>query len=87
MLPLRLRLLLVAGGLAGLTVPACAVDSGPKLSFDAAPAADAAPLPDGAAPLADATPACTNAELNVAETGHHQPRYDKTDNGGAGFLP
>ena len=88
MLLLRLRLLVAGGlaGLAGLSVPACAVDSGPKLSFDAAPPPDGAPLPDGAAPLADATPACTNAELTVAETGHHQPRYDKTDNGGAGCM-
>ena len=73
-------------GLAGLMVAACAVDSGPQLSFDAAPASDAAPLPDGTPAAADATPACVDAELTVAETGHHAERYDYTNGGGAGCL-
>jgi hypothetical protein len=82
-LSLRLRLLAFAG-LVGL--PACAVDSGPTLSYDAAPPADAAPVPDGAPPPIDATPACTDAVLEVAETGHHAARYDYSNGGGAGCL-
>jgi len=74
-LSLRLRLFLGAG-LAGLMVAACAVDSGPGVSFDAAPA-DGAPVADGAAPVADATPACVDAEAQVAETGHHPSDYDR----------
>ena len=83
MLPLRLRLL-VAAGIGWL--PACAVDSGPAISYDAAPPADATPVADGAPPPIDATPACDDAQLQVAETGHHEPRYDKNSGGGAGCL-
>jgi hypothetical protein len=83
-LPLSLRLGVAAG--LGLLVQACAVDSGPAPSFDGAPPSDAAPVPDGAPSPVDATPACIDAELAVAETGHHQPRYDRTDNGGAGCM-
>lgn len=85
MLSLRLRLFMGAG-LAGLMVAACAVDSGPKPSFDAAPAADGAPVPDGTPAPIDATPACVDAELQVAETGHHVADYDTTNNGGLGCM-
>lgn len=73
-------------GLAGLLVAACAVDSGPQLSFDGAPPTDAAPAADGTPAAADATPACVEAELTVAETGHHVEDYDTSNNGGNGCM-
>ncbi len=83
MLPLRLRLV-VAAGIGWL--PACAVDSGPSISYDAAPPPDGAPPPIDATPAVDATPACDDAVLEVAETGHHTSRYDRSNGGGAGCL-
>jgi len=79
------RLLFAGVALMGLgaSTSSCKLDQ-PQAGPDAAPGvADAAPPPPDVA--IDATPLCDDVELAVAETGHHNERYDY-QNGNAGCL-